>query len=518
MLSRKFIFVLVCLLAVAVSCGSSSVADDSVQEVKKIKSSVDRWLLSIQPSERTLIGKEWYGVYMFGQKTGWGYHTVERVVSGNKTNYLTRDALWLSVKRHDTRLKIINKTEYVESTKGALKGFFYYEMNGESFKVNRGKLVNNTLYWTNSDGTRTNSFQRVVTGKLYTPLQLERLVAANGYRPAVYTNIRYFFGDFPGQDRVMKLTVTKPEQVNLLGEQKELIRVEYDLGPFIKLNTWITGSGIVYKSSSMNIVELYRMPKKIALQPGDPRDLLQFSAVRSSKQLIDPAAVEKLRVRIHFKKGQRPVKIPTGVMQRISAQTSDYVELQIKRVAVNQSDQDNILKKKELQSRFGEYLKSTPFLQADAPLIRQLAGRIKGGLQQPRLIAKRMAKWVYENIKKKNYSVILDTALQTVKKLEGDCTEHAVLLAALCRAAGIPSRVVVGLVYSDQMKQPGFFFHMWTEAFTGKWIPLDAALGGAFVDATHIAFSKSGLEDNYSAFEEISRIILFIKSRIEVLD
>ncbi len=57
--------------------------------------------------------------------------------------------------------------------------------------------------------------------------------------------------------------------------------------------------------------------------------------------------------------------------------------------------------------------------------------------------------------------------------MRGDCTEHAVMLAAMMRASGIPSRVVIGLTYSDQAS--AMIGHMWTEAWIdGHWIPYDS--------------------------------------------
>ena len=65
---------------------------------------------------------------------------------------------------------------------------------------------------------------------------------------------------------------------------------------------------------------------------------------------------------------------------------------------------------------------------------------------------------------------------EVARSLEGDCTEHAVLLAALCRARKIPARVAFGLVYYPPQK--GFAYHMWNEVWIAdRWIPLDATLG-----------------------------------------
>jgi transglutaminase-like putative cysteine protease len=81
----------------------------------------------------------------------------------------------------------------------------------------------------------------------------------------------------------------------------------------------------------------------------------------------------------------------------------------------------------------------------------------------------------------------LATADHVAKTLRGDCTEYAMLTAAMCRAVGIPSRTAVGLIYANVRGQPAFAFHMWTEAWVdGRWRPLDATLGKGRIGATHL--------------------------------
>ncbi|MGH6950556.1 MAG: transglutaminase-like domain-containing protein, partial [Vitreimonas sp.] len=83
------------------------------------------------------------------------------------------------------------------------------------------------------------------------------------------------------------------------------------------------------------------------------------------------------------------------------------------------------------------------------------------------------------------------SALDTVTRRAGDCTEAAVLLAALGRAAGIPTRVASGLAYSRASYHGvsnAFVPHSWTLAFVdGQWRSFDLALE-AF-DSTHIALT-----------------------------
>jgi hypothetical protein len=57
----------------------------------------------------------------------------------------------------------------------------------------------------------------------------------------------------------------------------------------------------------------------------------------------------------------------------------------------------------------------------------------------------------------------------------GDCTEHALLLAALLRRAGLASRLAYGFLLTES----GFIGHAWTELYTGeRWVWLDPSFPG----------------------------------------
>jgi hypothetical protein len=57
----------------------------------------------------------------------------------------------------------------------------------------------------------------------------------------------------------------------------------------------------------------------------------------------------------------------------------------------------------------------------------------------------------------------------------GDCTEHALLLAALLRKRGIPARIAYGFLLTEA----GFIGHAWTEARAGaSWFALDPSFPG----------------------------------------
>ncbi|MEZ6058405.1 MAG: transglutaminase domain-containing protein [Planctomycetaceae bacterium] len=101
---------------------------------------------------------------------------------------------------------------------------------------------------------------------------------------------------------------------------------------------------------------------------------------------------------------------------------------------------------------------------------------------------------VQQWVSRKTMSSNLATAAEVARSKEGDCTEHAVLLAAMLRARGVPARVAVGLVYWDRYQ--AFAGHAWTEAYIGdRWIPLDATLAQGGIGAGHIKLSDSTMAD-----------------------
>ncbi len=99
-------------------------------------------------------------------------------------------------------------------------------------------------------------------------------------------------------------------------------------------------------------------------------------------------------------------------------------------------------------------------------------------LHGPKPTLEQITDFVDQTIQDKNLSRGWDLASKVADLQEGDCTEHAVLLTALARATGWPSRVVLGVVLMRGQEDLQAFGHAWSEGFDGKaWQRLDAALG-----------------------------------------
>jgi transglutaminase/protease-like cytokinesis protein 3 len=90
----------------------------------------------------------------------------------------------------------------------------------------------------------------------------------------------------------------------------------------------------------------------------------------------------------------------------------------------------------------------------------------------------------------------LAPASQVARELRGDCRQYALLTTALCRAAGLPARTALGLVYVEKSGRPYLGLHMWTEVWVdGQWRGLDACLGPGGVGVGHVKVSDHSWHD-----------------------
>jgi transglutaminase-like putative cysteine protease len=130
-------------------------------------------------------------------------------------------------------------------------------------------------------------------------------------------------------------------------------------------------------------------------------------------------------------------------------------------------------------------LKSNHFITSGDASVQRYAREAVGTVTDPWAKALRIERWVRQHMTNKDYGRAFATAAETARTLDGDCTEHAVLAAAMCRAAGVPSRTAIGLVHVPAER--AMCFHMWFEVWVnGKWHTLDGTLGQGHVGAGHV--------------------------------
>jgi hypothetical protein len=217
------------------------------------------------------------------------------------------------------------------------------------------------------------------------------------------------------------------------------------------------------------------------------RDVYPYTArlpvpgkILSVNKAADPDAMfelMKIGVSGPLKEGRQRVKVSFGNNQTVDSSVSRFYDVQpgaslLLPIPGKCGSGEGTLTQKEKE----RYCAATSTLQSENSAIRHLADSLGSGKNDPCSRVRVFNHYVYSRLEKRNVAAF-SSALETLEAGYGDCGEHAVLLAALLRAAGIPARVVLGLLYVGSKK--GYYYHAWVTAYTGTWI---------FADPSHDCF------------------------------
>lgn len=138
-----------------------------------------------------------------------------------------------------------------------------------------------------------------------------------------------------------------------------------------------------------------------------------------------------------------------------------------------------------------------PIIQSDHPAVQQLA--LSAAQVDARGTVKELARLTREKLRVLEMQGEFLTASEALEQGRGDSTEHAVLLAALCRVQGIPSRVIAGLVYEDGELGPQMRYQMWTLVYLeGNWVHVDSMLLEPFAPADRFGIVSDDLSSGLS--------------------
>ncbi|MGQ0612688.1 MAG: transglutaminase-like domain-containing protein [Planctomycetaceae bacterium] len=138
--------------------------------------------------------------------------------------------------------------------------------------------------------------------------------------------------------------------------------------------------------------------------------------------------------------------------------------------------------------QFAPFLESTPLLESDSPELRAVAREVVGGGTDAREAAARIGSFVFRTIEKGSPDIAELSAREILRRKMGDCSEHATLFLALCRAAGIPARRCSGFVCAGDL----WGGHAWAEIWVGAWIGVDPTTNEIGTRARYILCAREG--------------------------
>jgi len=270
-------------------------------------------------------------------------------------------------------------------------------------------------------------------------------------------------------------------------------------GRIVQVTQPMFGASIVIKATD----------RETALHPQLPYRVVPGVMTKSPYRISTSAMQGHIRYRFAFQDGIE-FAVPQTGEQRVTAEPG-FATLDICEDCGPGLPDD--------AATLADALKPTAWLQSDSPELEAIAEPVA------KLSVSDAQKMDILRRKTRSVLVRLDfvghySALETLSRRSGDCTEAAVLLAALGRAAGIPTRVANGLVYSRESYHGisnAFLPHSWTLAWVdGKWRSFDAALDR--FDSTHIALTVGdGDARSLSAASQLAGLLRW-DSMVEVRD
>lgn len=283
------------------------------------------------------------------------------------------------------------------------------------------------------------------------------------------------------------------------GETAQSARVVTVTVQDVVTKAWVDEQGDTLRAETPFGLTLERTTAREALasMSGDaPRDLIEAVAIRPSG--LQPSRAAK-RMVIAVSGLEGGITLPEDANQTVLE--DDHVRIEPAGPKTNEETPKD--------GDFAQYLEPHPFIQSGHPDIQEKAAEIIEASQEPWDKAVKIHNWVYANIAKQGV-LSIPSAVEVLRTKVGDCNEHTVLFAALARSAGVPTRIALGVVWSEEFE--GFYYHAWPEVFAGRWIWMDPTLGQEVADATHVKLVTGDIE-------RWPRLLPFLgKLQIEVLE
>jgi hypothetical protein len=296
------------------------------------------------------------------------------------------------------------------------------------------------------------------------------------------------------------------EPITFQGEEKE-VNVVVTTFHRMELKSWIDDDGTVLRQELplKDFVAEAASPKdamNAAFDAGYVDDILRSLAGRHTGAVItDSTTTTRMKIRMT---GVDPAAAQLeSERQVIESADAEGIVMTVSSASLPEQGIPMGSSPEELQP----FLESTTFIPADHPEIVAKARSITKHSADSREAAVAIHEWTNKKIAK-SMSPGIPSALDVLRRREGDCNEHTYLFVALARASGMPAKVKVGVVYH----RGAFYYHAWPSVYVGKWVEMDPTFGQAGVDATHIALFEGELEDQLGLVNVIGRL------EVEVLE
>lgn len=455
---------------------------------------------------------EWYTIEMLGTPCGY-MHSTQRQIGDEVQSRMLMD---ISINRGETKLKITADQSYRETLDGKPLGFKQQINMGQMPVTQTGTIENGKLKLSTSQAGMTNEktypFDPEVKFAWGQLLEQKK----RGIKPGTKFSIKSYDPSVSVDSALrMDFEVFDKEPVDVHGKKKELYKVvsKVKLQQMdIPTESWVDKEArpaVINMNLGIIQVRVVESTKAEAMQVGGASPEMFFSTLIKVDEKIPQSAQEVVLKLSVPKGGDKLPDLPDTGMQKFVRKNDYEGTLTIKRL-----DWKKIRQCKQAADtrEMATYLQASSFLDTKDNRIKLLARKGVGTAATPAEKAAALREFVTEYIENKGLDVGFATASEVARTRSGDCSEHGVLLAALARAAGLPSRAVSGIVQVPWESMPvesksAFGYHMWTQVYIcGQWVDIDGALRQTECDPTHIALSLLPL-NNEGLIDSVTSLI-----------
>ncbi|MFG0258900.1 MAG: transglutaminase family protein [Phycisphaerales bacterium JB041] len=441
----------------------------------------------------------WYEIWMGGGRAGWSHESV----TSDEETITTTTVMQMKIGRADEAVEIRMRSEFVETLAGEpvevrteqrlgptpLRATYRFGEDGVTVVQDR-------------DGKEQETRIPSPEGEWLPPAAAGRYVAQRLASGAKEITVR----TVDPSNGLAASTITRsgiaPGETEVAGERTECLvattRTVVGATP-MSGREWFLRDGTVLRTEmaigGLTMVSV-ASSRELALESFEPPELMVSTFVRPDRPIETPRTTDVAVFRLRVSEGELP-ELPESGFQRVEVLEDGSARVRVDSRATTST---GVLG----DDARGVFLASTTYADTGDEMIRTLSDRaLDGAGDAPGERAEALRRFVYTHIGRKDLGTAFATASEVARSGRGDCTEHGVLLAAMLRAAGIPSRVAVGVVYVERFagERDVFGYHMWTQAHLETedgpaWVDLDATLDRRTpFDATHIALATSDLAE-----------------------
>ena len=470
---------------------------------------------------------DWMEIYMAGGKVGYGHSTMAR--DGDLIS--TAMQFHMKVGRVDQPVTI----EVMQQTRETLAGVpvsFGSETNMSIMKsatkgtVNDGKV---TIVTSQYGMEQTQTYDFPAGAMMAWGTFRESLL--KGFKPGT----KYTLSTFAPEMRLdgpvtAATTIGEWEDFTHRGRtlrgQRVNVVLESPIGSF-EMVSWVDRDGTPLKAKvpmpGLGDIEMLTVDQATALAEFVPPEFFMTTTI-PAKRKIDRAASQRIRYRVTAKNPDASLgELPTTDMQNVTTNPDRSMEVTVTRqphAPCGPSPSEGAARKGPAPD-LAEYLEGNLMINTADPKLIELAKQAGDGENEPFGLGDKLRRFVTDYVETKSLNIGFATASEVARTKEGDCSEHGVLLAALGRLNGLPSRVVVGLAYVPIFGNQDdiFGYHMWTQFYIdGRWVDFDAALRESDCSPARIAFAVSSLKHSGLADLSLPLISKIGAIDIQILD